>query len=570
MLKYHKSYAPYIAEARKVIKEIMASDEYKNSTDKENYFFGIVNDRHYDLTFHPLPEQKQAHYDNLYNKVIPDVFYEEFYEKIKNPLTKSGKRIMRGMKKRYGSRGKNIFYATMKKYPERTKKWHNPNNEDYSMAYAFIHLLNQNKDKVYTFKEYADLIKRHYDLKNPRTNMAYNMLLKYPDYTFTYSHHKGGMWIVKSPKTKNPSWTKLTFNLGDKLYQEGKYYGTIFNMGRETIQLIDDTSEEYKVWRELPLDLQEAINDGVLEVRKKNPSELQMGIKEESEHKDLYEWLKTHKLPSKKEFYKRIAKPHLKEDRKYYSKLKKAMNPQGWKGDFSFDTQWGHHFYSSPVYKSEQEALKILFATIKPVKVDQSVITAYLKKNNYVIRTFEKTGKGLFEITGGNIKKIGNPDSEYGLIYEKKKKWMNPLKYKATGKGIDADYRMYVERAGIFGKAFFGHRASKRERELMNRIWKTLLKQYHPEEMPSTKISKNPSSSCKVKNPTGLNVKLPTDKGKLITYFLGKLYEVDVQSVKKGKPITFRIKGDKKNVDVIATKDKKYIIIKPVNMKEVI
>jgi hypothetical protein len=41
------------------------------------------------------------------------------------PLTKTGKKILKDYKKRYGKkRGKSNFYATINKYPTRTKSWH--------------------------------------------------------------------------------------------------------------------------------------------------------------------------------------------------------------------------------------------------------------------------------------------------------------------------------------------------------------------------------------------------------------------------------------------------------------
>ncbi len=43
----------------------------------------------------------------------------------KMPLTKSGKKVLSKMKKKYGKvRGKKIFYATIKKNPRKTKSWH--------------------------------------------------------------------------------------------------------------------------------------------------------------------------------------------------------------------------------------------------------------------------------------------------------------------------------------------------------------------------------------------------------------------------------------------------------------
>ena len=41
-----------------------------------------------------------------------------------SPLTKKGKKILVGFKKRYGKRGKEVLYRYMKKYPKRTKRWH--------------------------------------------------------------------------------------------------------------------------------------------------------------------------------------------------------------------------------------------------------------------------------------------------------------------------------------------------------------------------------------------------------------------------------------------------------------
>jgi len=61
-----------------------------------------------------------------------------------------------------------------------------------------------------------------------------------------------------------------------------------------------------------------------------DPKELEMGIKVESEHGDIYEYLDTYletwniQMPCKKEeFYERIAKAHLREIPDYYSRLSK-------------------------------------------------------------------------------------------------------------------------------------------------------------------------------------------------------------------------------------------------------
>ena len=56
--------------------------------------------------------------------------------------------------------------------------------------------------------------------------------------------------------------------------------------------------------------------------------QLRMGIKVEAEHKGLVKLLKKScprcPLPKPKEIYRNIAMAHLKEDRQYYNKLKKA------------------------------------------------------------------------------------------------------------------------------------------------------------------------------------------------------------------------------------------------------
>ena len=57
--------------------------------------------------------------------------------------------------------------------------------------------------------------------------------------------------------------------------------------------------------------------------------ELRKGIKVESEHAHTLKFIKRYvstnnKFPPKKLIYMSIAKDHLKEDKKYYSKLAKA------------------------------------------------------------------------------------------------------------------------------------------------------------------------------------------------------------------------------------------------------
>jgi len=41
------------------------------------------------------------------------------------PVTKTGKKVMRSMKKKYGpKKGKSVFYASIKAHKPGSKKWH--------------------------------------------------------------------------------------------------------------------------------------------------------------------------------------------------------------------------------------------------------------------------------------------------------------------------------------------------------------------------------------------------------------------------------------------------------------
>jgi len=41
------------------------------------------------------------------------------------PLTRKGKKVLREFKIEYGEKGKGFFYSYIKKFPQRTKLWHN-------------------------------------------------------------------------------------------------------------------------------------------------------------------------------------------------------------------------------------------------------------------------------------------------------------------------------------------------------------------------------------------------------------------------------------------------------------
>lgn len=40
------------------------------------------------------------------------------------PLTKTGKKVMKSMKKTYGNDAEKVFYATINSKKNKTKKWH--------------------------------------------------------------------------------------------------------------------------------------------------------------------------------------------------------------------------------------------------------------------------------------------------------------------------------------------------------------------------------------------------------------------------------------------------------------
>lgn len=58
-------------------------------------------------------------------------------------------------------------------------------------------------------------------------------------------------------------------------------------------------------------------------------SQLRMGMKVEAEHSSTLKYIKRyynkhHKMPPQKSIFQHIARDHLREDKKYYTKLKKA------------------------------------------------------------------------------------------------------------------------------------------------------------------------------------------------------------------------------------------------------
>ena len=51
-----------------------------------------------------------------------------------------------------------------------------------------------------------------------------------------------------------------------------------------------------------------------------------------------------------------------------------------------------------------------------------------------------------------------------------------PTSPTTTGMEVDEIYIKLVSKAGLFGKAFFGHRKTKREARQLNRLWKLAQK----------------------------------------------------------------------------------------------
>ena len=78
------------------------------------------------------------------------------------PLTKSGTKILKSMRKQYGKKkGKSVFYASMSKRKKGTSKWHQKSNKHYFLAwknlyfiylflYGFLRIMNINGKILYT------------------------------------------------------------------------------------------------------------------------------------------------------------------------------------------------------------------------------------------------------------------------------------------------------------------------------------------------------------------------------------------------------------------------------------
>ena len=52
------------------------------------------------------------------------------------------------------------------------------------------------------------------------------------------------------------------------------------------------------------------------------------------------------------------------------------------------------------------------------------------------------------------------------------------MKYKKRTNNINIDYQYYVSEENLFQIAFFGYSANSKQRNKLNYIWKTLLKQH--------------------------------------------------------------------------------------------
>ena len=56
------------------------------------------------------------------------------------------------------------------------------------------------------------------------------------------------------------------------------------------------------------------------------------------------------------------------------------------------------------------------------------------------------------------------------------------MKYKKRSNNIHIDYEHYVSKENLFHIAFFGHSANSKQRNKLNYIWKTLIKQHKEEK----------------------------------------------------------------------------------------
>jgi len=194
-----------------------------------------------------------------------------------------------------------------------------------------------------------------YDLQGQQGSSHTPKVLYSPhfDVGWTYSDEKGawyedGVLWVKGEVTHPEVISKL-----ERVTTDGKREINFGSMGVEVEKSIcnitgkEDHDGEYirgqpyngKVCTSVPTKLKKALHvaltnipaDGEAEIKEcvfQESSQLDKGIKTESEHKPMLDWLKTFlknfsKLPSDEDIYKHIAENHIQEDPKYYTKLNK-------------------------------------------------------------------------------------------------------------------------------------------------------------------------------------------------------------------------------------------------------
>lgn len=122
-------------------------------------------------------------------KYYPKLYRKIYKGKKKNPLTTSGKRIKKGMQKRYGKwGGSKVFYATMKKKPLQTKKWHNPAK---ASGYIDKHKIDVYDNGGKTLDRYTVVIDNEYVFGMSYNAVAYNEFVGEMSRTYAQSGRGG-------------------------------------------------------------------------------------------------------------------------------------------------------------------------------------------------------------------------------------------------------------------------------------------------------------------------------------------------------------------------------------------
>lgn len=141
--------------------------------------------------------------------------------------------------------------------------------------------------------------------------------------------YKGNKIIIRDISVNRTGYTVIEYEVNSKPYSKETFYDFINVINRK-----DKTLGRYwgyalydrKTFKMDNTTTMEQFFNDLLEI--KNPSQLSIGRRVEREHKGTVNMIKravkrTGKIPPKGKIYGSIAREHLKEDKKYYSKLKK-------------------------------------------------------------------------------------------------------------------------------------------------------------------------------------------------------------------------------------------------------